>query len=191
MINERNSRSVQDSIQNKTQCQKSYTRKKKHFTTKHTNKSRRRKLSPNVLTYQTKETSKQFPYIRSCLSFNNPNTPRRVSSICCVDQNTLWIGQRGYGGVMKVTYNSAAKILTIVKEFMHSLCEFYDFCYDLQRDQLLYMDKRNHSTMCISSKYQRKKFKSVKPLKPTCITISPDDFTFVGFVDEYTHLQGS
>ncbi|CAC5372439.1 unnamed protein product [Mytilus coruscus] len=187
MIKRQRSKAL-DLKQSKTQTKKSNIQEKKLLITKPTNKSRRRRLPSNVTQFdEIKETTEKTSFIHPYLSFDT-NLPSLVSNICCVDQNTLWIGRMAYGSILKVTYN-ASNTLTIVKEFTHPQCDFYDFCYDRNSDQILYTDRRNNSIMSISSKYKQKKFKCVKPLKPTCITISPDDFIFLGLVDEYSYQE--
>ncbi|XP_063403975.1 uncharacterized protein LOC134687534 isoform X1 [Mytilus trossulus] len=169
-----------------TQREKSNLQKKKLLKTKPLNNSRRpRSTSKEIQFDKVTETTETTSFIRPYLSFDT-NLPTLVSNICCVDQHTLWIGRMAYGNILKVTYNSS-NILNIVKEFKHPQCEFYDFCYDRNKDQILYTDRRNDSIMSISSNYKLKKFKCLKPLKATCITISPDDFIFFGLVDEYSH----
>ncbi|XP_063403973.1 uncharacterized protein LOC134687532 [Mytilus trossulus] len=173
-------------LKSERKMEKNNQQKKKLLITKPPNKSRRQRLpSKDIQFDKIKETTDKTSFIHPYLSFDT-NLPNLVSNICCVDQNTLWIGRMAYGSILKVTYNSS-KTLTIVKEFKHPQCDFYDFCYDGNKDQILYTDRRNNSIMSISSKYKLTKFKCVKPLKPTCITISPDDFIFCGLVDEYSY----
>ncbi|XP_071133626.1 uncharacterized protein [Mytilus edulis] len=173
-------------LKSETQLEKCNIHKKKRLITKPPNKSRRQRLlSKDIQFDKTKETTEKTSFIRPYLRFDT-NLPTLVSNICCVDQNTLWIGRMAYGSILKVTYNSS-KTLTIVKEFKHPQCDFYDFCYDRNKDKILYTNRSNNSIMSISSNYKLKKFKCVKPLKPTCITISPDDFIFCGLVDEYSY----
>ncbi|XP_063403972.1 uncharacterized protein LOC134687531 [Mytilus trossulus] len=173
-------------LKSETQTEKRNLKKKKLLITKPPNKSRRQRLpSKEYQIDKIKENTKKTSFIRPYLSFDT-NLPYLVSNICCVDQNTLWIGRMAYGTILKVTHSSS-KTLTIVKELEQ--CDFYDFCYDRNEDQILYTDRINNSIMSISSNYKLTKFKCVEPLKPTCITISLDDFIFLGLVDEYSYRK--
>ncbi|CAG2222067.1 unnamed protein product [Mytilus edulis] len=173
-------------LKSETQREKSNLQKKILLITKPPNKSKRQRLTSKDIQFdKVTETTEKTSFIRPYLSFDT-NLPTLVSNICCVDQNTLWIGRMAYGNILKVTYNSS-NTLTIVKEFKYPQCEFYDFCYDRNKDQILYTDRRNNNIMSISSYYKLKKFKCVV-LKPTCITISPDDFIFFGLVEDFYGL---
>ncbi|XP_063403977.1 uncharacterized protein LOC134687534 isoform X2 [Mytilus trossulus] len=189
MTKRQKSKSVIGTMKYNTQLQKIDTPEKNPRSSKPSKESRRSSSMPNVHATkfkQRKEIVEQSPCIRPFLSLK-PDLDR-VTNICCVDQNTFWIGDMSFGSIMKVKYNSF-KTLTIVKVFTHSQCNFYDFCYDRKKDHILYTDRSNNSIMSISSKYEMKKLKSVKPLYPTCITVTPDDFIFVGLVDEYSYEE--
>lgn len=189
MTKTQKSKSVIGTMKYNTQLQKIDTLVKKHTSSKPSNESRPWSSPPNVSTTQLKqrkEIVEQSPCIRPFVSLK-PDLDR-VTNICCVDQTTFWIGDMSFGSIMKVKYNSF-KTFTIVKVFTHSQCNFYDFCYDRKKDHILYTDRSNNSIMSISSKYEMQRLKSVKPLYLTCITVTPDDFIFVGLVDEYSYEE--
>jgi hypothetical protein len=109
-----------------------------------------------------------------------------VSTACYVDENTMWIGRQAFGSLMKVKYDQV-RPLTIVKEFKNQQIDFYDFCFDEENNQILFCDRKNKYIQSISqSNYKIKLFKCVKPLNPTCITISKKHI-FVGLVEEYAY----
>ena len=109
-----------------------------------------------------------------------------VSTTCCVDENTMWIGRQAFGSLMKVKYDQV-RPLTILKEFKNQQIDFYDFCFDEENNQILFCDRKNKCIQSISqSNYKIKLFTCVKPLNPTCITISTKHI-FVGLVEEYAY----
>ena len=86
-----------------------------------------------------------------------------VSTTCCVDENTMWIGRQAFGNLMKVKYDQV-RPLTIVKEFKNQQIDFYDFCFDEENNHILFCDRKNKCIQSISqSNYKIKLFKCVKP----------------------------
>lgn len=111
----------------------------------------------------------------------------QVSTICSVDDYTMWIGNPS-GSLLKVKYDLVrSSTITYIKEFEYPDVDFYDFCYDFEDDRILYSDRKNSSITAISSEYEISLFKSFRPLKPSCITISSDNYIFVGLVNKYSY----
>ncbi|XP_063402041.1 uncharacterized protein LOC134686302 [Mytilus trossulus] len=111
----------------------------------------------------------------------------QVSTICSVDDYTMWIGSPK-SNLLKVKYDLVrSSTITYIKEFEYPDVDFYDFCYDFDDDRILYSDRKNSSITAISSEYEISLFKSFRPLKPTCITISSDNYIFVGLVNKYSN----
>ncbi|CAC5372440.1 unnamed protein product [Mytilus coruscus] len=110
-----------------------------------------------------------------------------VSTICSVDDYTMWIGSPS-SSLFKVKYDLMRSCtITVIKEFEYPDVDFYDFCYDFEDDRILYSDRKNSSITAISSEYEISLFKSFRPLKPTCITVSSDNYIFVGLVNKYSY----